>query len=180
MHRREVIRSLTAALALPFLRTAEEAAAIGDAVHRGLGQQPGYRTLDPAQQRLVETLADRILPATDSPGALDVQVPAFIDRLLTEWYEPVDAESFLEGLSAIDARAREAGGAPFAEQSEASQLELMGMLDAGTEDTSARRGFQQVKALTVYGYFTSERVTKEVLRTQIIFPQYDGCAPVTA
>jgi hypothetical protein len=181
MHRRDVIRSLSAVLALPFVRTAEEAAAIGEAVHRSLPQQPVYRTFDAAQQQLVEMLADRILPATDTPGALDVQVPAFIDRLVTEWYEPADAHAFVAGLAAIDDRARAAGGAMFVSLSDAAKTDLMRALDAqDAAGSPAGLAFRQFKSLTVFGYFTSERVAKDVLRTQIMFPQYDGCAPVRA
>jgi hypothetical protein len=41
---------------------------------------------------------DRILPATASPGALAVEVPAFLDRSLTEWYEPAEADVFHSDL----------------------------------------------------------------------------------
>jgi hypothetical protein len=180
MDRRDMIRSLSATLALPFVGTAENALAIGEAVHESIAGNTVDRALNPAQQELVAVLADRILPATATPGALDVEVPAFIDRLLTEWYEPADADVFRSDLAAIDARARAAHGAGFASLTEDLQLELMRELDgAGAPDRQAARGFQQVKSLTVFGYFTSERVSKEVLRTEVIFADYDGCAPVS-
>ena len=180
MDRRDMIRSLSATLALPFVGTVDDALAIGDAVHRSIPANTAYRGLDPAEQQLVTLLADRILPATATPGALDVEVPAFIDLLVTEWYEPADADVFRSDLAAIDARARAAHGAGFASLSEDLQLELMRELDGGGgADRPAERGFRQVKSLTVFGYFTSERVSKEVLRSAIIFANYDGCAPVS-
>lgn len=179
MDRRDMIRSLSATLAIPFVGSVDDALAVGDTIHRSLTAGEAYRTLDRGEQQLVEALADRILPATTTPGALDVQVPAFIDRLLTEWYEPTDAARIRTELSAIEAQASSSFGAPFAALPEASQLALMTELDAENgADTPARRGFRQIKSLTVFGYFTSERVSKDVLRTQIIFPSYDGCAPL--
>jgi hypothetical protein len=180
MDRRDMLLSLSATLALPFIRTADDVFALGTSLHRSAGAGAPYRTLDLREQQLIAALANRILPATSTPGALDVGVPAFIDRLLTDWYEPEDARVLRSDVAAIDARAQAASGAAFAALPEASQVSLMQTLDAASdEDTPAHRGFRQVKALTVFGYFTSERVAKDVLRTQIIFPSYDGCAPVS-
>src|SRR5258708_28803535 len=36
----------------------------------------------PSEMKWVATLVDLIIPPTDTPGASDAQVPAFIDRLL--------------------------------------------------------------------------------------------------
>ena len=44
--------------------------------------------LTAAQADRLVVVVDRILPPTDTPGASDVGVPAFIDRLLAEWAEP--------------------------------------------------------------------------------------------
>jgi gluconate 2-dehydrogenase gamma chain len=178
MHRRDVVRSLAAVAALPFVpRGAESAAEFGHAIHARLGQQ-GFRTLNGPQQRLVSELSDRIIPPTGTPGAVDVGVPGFIDLLLTEWHDPADRDAFLAGLAAIDERAREEGGSAFVDLSEAQKLSVMRLLDASRTD-GAGRTFADLKSLTVYGYFTSERVSKEVLQPQIFFAEFDGCAPVT-
>lgn len=179
MDRRELIRSLAAAVALPFVpRSAEAAALFGEAVHRRLGQAPQFRTLTAAQQALVGDVSERIIPATDTPGALDVRVPEFIDLLLTEWYDPSDRDAFVRGLAAIDERARAEGGAAFVRLAEPDKLALMQSLDTAPDDADdAVAAFRRVKSLTVYGYFTSERVSKDVLETQVVFTGYDGCAP---
>lgn len=180
MQRREVLRSLAAAAALPFLPSSvEAAAALGRTVQSRIVQGQAFRTLTAAEQALVSGLADRILPSTDTPGALDVRVPEFIDLLLTEWYDESDRDRFLEGLSAIDEFARVEAGAPFMSLDESARLGVMEALDSsGQGGDGAGAAFAQLKALTVYGYFTSERVSKEVLKTEIYFADFDGCAPV--
>ena len=40
------------------------------------------------------------------------------------------------------------------------------------------RAYSRLKELVIHGYFTSERVQKEVLRTQIIPGRFDGAAPL--
>jgi hypothetical protein len=169
--------------ALPFLpRSAEAAAALGESVHARLARSSAsFRTLDGQQQALVAELCDRILPETKTPGALAVRVPEFIDLLLTDHFDAAERDRFIAGLGLIDARARGEGGRGFAQLAEPAKLELMRALDsARNEKEGAGPAFGRLKSLTVFAYFTSERVTKEVLETQLYFPKYDGCAPVSA
>jgi hypothetical protein len=65
--------------------------------------------------------------------------------------------------------------------SESDAADLMRALDAERADRATPAGltFVELKSLMVYGYFTSEQVSKAVLHTQIFFTGYDGCAPVT-
>ena len=58
-------------------------------------------------------VADRILPRTDTPGANDVGVPAFIDRLYGEFMTAAERQMLTDGLTAVDAAARSAHGAAF-------------------------------------------------------------------
>jgi hypothetical protein len=180
MLRRELLRAAAGMAALHLVpRDAEAAVAVGRRLHDALKPGADFRTLTPAQQRLVAALCDRILPATDTPGALDVRVPEFIDLWLTERESDAGRVSFVAGLDDIDRQGRAAGGA-FVDLPEESKLALMRTLDATRGDGSpAGRVFGRLKALTVFGYFTSERVTKEVLKTRTSFRAFDGCAPVT-
>jgi gluconate 2-dehydrogenase gamma chain len=63
---------------------------------------------------VVSPIADIILPRTDTPGALDVGVPAFIDTILKEVYSQEDRDHYVQGLHAFDAGAQETHGRPFA------------------------------------------------------------------
>ncbi|MGH9419804.1 MAG: gluconate 2-dehydrogenase subunit 3 family protein, partial [Thermoanaerobaculia bacterium] len=82
MQRREVVRFLGAAMALPFLpRGSEAAIRLGEQIHARLGDVP-FRTFNPAQRALVTNIAEMIIPETDTPGATAVKVPEFIDLII--------------------------------------------------------------------------------------------------
>ena len=49
----------------------------------------------------VTAMADQILPKTDTPGALDVGVPAFIDRMLAGYYTDKERGIVRAGLVAV-------------------------------------------------------------------------------
>lgn len=180
MRRREVVQFLGAALALPFIpRGAEAAMKLGAELHLRLLDVP-FRTLSHEQQVLVTTIAEMIIPETDTPGATSVKVPEFIDLILTERASDDERAAFLAGLRDIDTRAGAMGSTRFAALPASKKVELMTALDAARGDkTGAGLAFARLKALTVYGYFTSQRVEQEILKVQMYFNGYQGNVPFT-
>lgn len=180
MERREVVRLLGAITAVPFLpQTAGAAADLARRVHQAMqGGTARFRTFTPEQQAIVSSLADAILPVTDTPGALDVHVPEFIDHIVTEWATQPERQSLLAGLADIDVLARQAGGNTFSDLASTPRDVLLSTLD-GQRDASSGAGYAwgQIKSLTVFGYFTSEIVQRDVLRTQMVFAAFEPCAP---
>src|ERR1043165_1262224 len=117
MQRREVLGFLGAAALSPLLAalSPEERWALAARLHARLaGPIQAGRALSAAQMALVTALADTILPRTETPGAVDVGVPAFVDLLVAEWYPDDERRDLLAGLDALDGRARSAGGEAFA------------------------------------------------------------------
>jgi hypothetical protein len=180
MRRREAVQFLGAALALPFIpRSAETAIKLGEALHRRLGDVP-FRTLNRDQQAQVTSIAEMIIPETDTPGATAVKVPEFIDLILTEWASEDERTPVLAGLSDIDARATTMGASRFIDLSPAKKTELLTALDGARADKAgAGLAFARLKALTVYGYFTSQVVDVDILKTQMFFNGYQGNVPFT-
>ena len=130
----------------------------------------GYHPLVPVQQggaawepqffsareaELVTELAERIIPETDTPGAGAANVHQYIDLVLSEETAENQA-AFRRGLETFD-------GAD-----EARQIEL---LRAGGPF------FEQLKTLTVDGYYKSEVGMKEELgfEGRAFVTVFDGC-----
>lgn len=175
MHRRQVVRYLGAALALPFLpKSAEAAMELGDRLHRRILTEEGpFRTLNPQQQAIVTEIADLIIPTSDTPGASDVKVPEFIDLIATEWMSDDERAAFLAGLNEIDAKG-------FAKLSGQQKVAALASLDKARNDkTGAGHAFGRLKSLTVYGYFTSAPIQQDVLKTKVMFDGYHGDVPFT-
>jgi hypothetical protein len=171
MQRRDLLRLLGTSAVLPFLpRTSEALTQFGQAVHHAAAGP--LKALTPAQARIVGVVADAILPRTDTPGATDVGVTEFVDLIVAKWYRPDEREQFLAGLAEINRRA----GGDFLALPPADQLTLLEALD-GAKGTpgSAEAEFNRLKSLTIYGYFTSEKVMKDVIREPIIPGRFQGC-----
>jgi hypothetical protein len=172
MHRRELLRLLGTGALLPLLPgSLEHAIAFGRQTHHS-AQTHDLEALSAAQAELVTTLADLILPRTDTPGASDVGVTGFIDHLLAHWYHDDERKDFLAGLAAIDQLA----GGRFAALTPTDQAALLTRIDGVKgEHGTAEAEFQRLKSLTLYGYFTSEPVVRNVTREPLIPGRFDGC-----
>lgn len=174
MNRRDLLRAAGSAAALSLL--ARHAHAAWRRVGAGHGPADG---LSEAQLALVAAIADTIIPRTDTPGATDVGVPAWVNLIVSEHYAEAERTPFLAGLDAIDAGARSAAGAPFAQLSPEAKDRIMVVLDRPADRQAMEaRAYSRLKGLVVHGYFTSERVQKDVLRTEIMPGRFDGAAPM--
>lgn len=140
--------------------------------------------LTAAQSELVAAIADRIIPATDTPGARAAGVPRFIATMLGEYYTTGERNDFIAGLADIDVRAQQACGRAFVRCSPESQHALLEQIDRETfasEPMSTRSPipfFRTMKELTVLGYYTSQVGATRELRYVQVPGRYDGCVPL--
>lgn len=157
----------------------------GDAHRRVLDGSAPAGALTAAELATVASVAECIIPRTDTPGATDAGVAAFIDVMLGEWYPAEDLARVREKLVQLDIRSRELVGTTFVRAPHERQVALVTVLDM--EVTSLRdrnpsaahaHWFGILKYLTVWGYCTSEVAMREVLFS---FPRpmtYNGAAPL--
>lgn len=142
------------------------AGALDTATRRAWMAQPGWapRTLSDQQLELVATIAEHILPQTDTPGARAAGVQRFVDVLLTDHYPAAERDRFLSGLSGFDARARAGNGKGFVECTAEQRLAMLTELDdaayaaAGGDASRPPEAwfFRRMKELTLVGYYTSQ------------------------
>ncbi len=103
-------------------------AGAGSPVEAGAaGVKPRVLTAD--QALLVASVAEHIIPATDTPGAREADVQGFIDTMLAEYYTADERKRFLAGLADLDARARTASGMTFLRSTPAQQRSILEALD---------------------------------------------------
>jgi hypothetical protein len=190
MDRREVLRLLGSVAAISALPL--EAMTLIQQASAQVAQATGLKTLNPHQNATVITIAEAIIPATDTPGAKGAQVNEFIDLLLTEWFEPSETQEFLAGLVDVDARSKKKFSVLFVDCTPEQQTELLTELDRAAMEFSASQKqampthdapppmnfFYQMKKLTLAGYYTSKIGFSQELGKRIIPPAHAGCAPL--
>jgi gluconate 2-dehydrogenase gamma chain len=175
MQRRELLRVLGGATALALLPV--EAVAAWTRVASGRAVADG---LSDGHLALVGAIADTIIPRTDTPGATDVGVPAFVNVIVGENYAEQTRTAFIAGLDAIDAYAKSSAGSAFVELAPADRASFVESIENGERSSDPGRTYWRLKGLVVHGYFTSEPVMKQVLKTEIMPGKFDGAAPMPA
>jgi hypothetical protein len=134
-------------------------------------------SLTPAQATMVSAIADRIIPRTDTPGAADVGVPAFIDLLYGQFMTDAERKLLSDGLAEVEAAAKSAQGATFATLSADRQDAVLRGI-AKAEEGRDQGFFRLIRSATVLGYFTSEQVGKNVLHYDPVPGRFDSCIPI--
>jgi len=139
---------------------------------------PSAPVFTDGQRALVTALSERVMPTTDTPGAIAAGVPAFIEKLLADWALPDDRKPILAGLDKIEARSQAdyklaAAVATPAQQDALLTLAMEDRLPGGADF------FDKFRQLVITGYFTSEiGITQE--REYLPVPgRYDGALRYT-
>jgi len=178
MNRREVLLLLAGTGAIP-----DQLLAIGRAVHKR-ARVGTLRALNAHQNETVATIAELIIPKTDTPGAREAGVPAFIDVMLADWAGDDQRQMFTAGLANVDERSRALFGKEFVACSEAQQTQILTDLDAelarlrDTKSEASKNFFQAMKWLTLTGYYTSEVGATTELHYRVVPGRYEPCYPL--
>jgi hypothetical protein len=173
LHRRQLLHTLGASAVLSLIPG--EARAAWARVSSGLRPASG---LSDSHLALIRAIADTIVPRTDTPGASDVGVHGFVDVIVSENYDDNDRTAFTAGLEKIDATVMLDRGRVFQDLSPAERATVLDALEAGQRNLEPNRTYWRLKGLVIHGYFTSERVMKDVLKHQVMPGQFLGDAPM--
>jgi len=166
------------ALFPPIARAAGVAPALTPAVIPTISEGPPTVAVFTAPQRaLMAALSDRVVPATDTPGAIAAGVPAFIEKLLADWADPGDRAPILAGLDAIETRARADYRVASGAAATPAQHDALLTLAMNGAWPGAAAFFEAFRQLVITGYYTSEiGITQE--REYLPVPgEYNGAFP---
>ena len=149
-----------------------------------LAFKPAFLSEDIA--RVVAEVSEIIIPKTDTPGAKDAGVPAFIDLILKDCYAKEDQDRFIKGATDFDSDAKATYGDNFVLCDAEKQKELVfkyhseALAAMKSETPPKERPFiMMMKELTMLGFFTSEPGATQVLQYEAVPGKYRGCVPLS-
>lgn len=128
-------------------------------------------------------VAETILPKTDTPGAKEANVGAFMTVIVKDCYKPEEAKVFMEGMKALQFKDSKAKiGKAFMEANAEERHKLLVELDAEQTAFQEKKKqddqphyFRMMKELTLWGFFTSEVGATKVLRYVAVPGKFIGC-----
>lgn len=132
------------------------------------------------QVKLMNEIAETIIPTTNTPGAKAAKTGQFMATMVSDCYEPKDQTAFMEGLQKLDQESKSRYGKTFLKSSTKLRHDLLTELDTEQRAyTTARKSgdpnhyFRVIKDLVLWGYFTSEIGTTQALRYVAVPGRYE-------
>jgi len=137
----------------------------------------------PEEFKMVEILAEMIIPADDKPGATDAQVARYIDLVVfsAAEFKPELQKEWTSGLAQLNKLAGRKFGHPFREISSADREQLL--LEISLPERNAKAShpgfefYRLVKEMTVEGFYTSRIGLVQVLEYKGLdyLAEFPGC-----
>jgi hypothetical protein len=181
MDRRQMLRILgTSAAAIGLSPTEARALLVP-----GVPRRASRRFFTEEEREAVTVLADLIIPATDTPGAVEAGVVDYIELIVSEWLNAEGRDRFMRGLRHLDTHAEAVTGTGFVDADEAGQAAILTGLEAegralkDHDPDAPTPFFQQTRALVLHGYYTSEIGMREELLYEPFPDRFEGCVKVT-
>jgi hypothetical protein len=130
-----------------------------------------------AEQKILASITDTIIPAGNSVGALSVGVDKFLQKLIDDCYEKDVQDNVKTQLKALQDSAKATNKKSFAECTQAQREELLIKFSTSSNKTE-KDFFDLVKSETIRGFNTSQKVMTEYLGYKVAPGHYYGCIDV--
>jgi Gluconate 2-dehydrogenase subunit 3 len=168
--RRDMIKTIAlgSVTILPVLRLVESGATAAQAA----AYSP--KLFSPGEMELTATLAELIIPQTDTPGARAARVQELIDLTLSEETQDVQ-KRFREGLAWVDQRSRRLHSLDFLRLTAGQQTAILTSM--ASPNNAGHVFFRELRERTVFAYYTSEIGIHQELNYQghQVLDHWPGC-----
>lgn len=150
--RREVIRNLVISVGGSSLLSACGGRVSLDT----LAPDASLRFYGERELALLSRVSDLLIPRTETPGALDAQVPAYLDGLMAEWANDETRAEHRAALATLDRALGTQAGGDFLDASNAAAEDALAAVDAAAFAGDSVEGYRGLKSLITQTYFASE------------------------
>ncbi len=136
--------------------------------------------IDFDQQTLVTDIAETIIPKTNTPGATDLNLYAFVMLMVDDCTKKADQQAFLKGMDEFNSVPKKLFGKSFSECSKKEKEAVLLSFEKKGNGYSADllAFYNTVKNYTLFGYTNSKYfMTKEVVY-ELVPGRYNPYYPV--
>jgi len=131
-------------------------------------------SIDEDGQRLIADMADTIIPKTTTPGAKDLNLPAFVLLMIDDCFDKKGQEAFVAGMKAFTAKIKKEHGKEFGDLNAKTREAILMAIEKpqvakakpqkNTPPDPITNFYWGVKGQTVFGYTNSQYfMTKEIV-----------------
>lgn len=139
-----------------------------------------------SHEKLLAEIAETIIPATDIPGAKDLNVHEFVLVMVDDCLDKADQDIFVKGLDKFEEFTGQHYGKSFSKGTQAEREEILRRIEEqGESNETTVINLQEIKTFldrtrqfTIQGYMSSQYVMTEVVPYQLVPGHFKGCVPV--
>ncbi|MBU13734.1 MAG: hypothetical protein CMQ14_01440 [Gammaproteobacteria bacterium] len=128
---------------------------------------------------LLSRICDLIIPRTETTGALDANVPGYLDGLMTDWASDETRSIHRKALQLIAARLDAASG-NFLSASEETAVRVLTELDSNAFSGGGLAGYRSLKGYITRAYFATEEGAMEELKWVALPGRWDPSVDISA
>ncbi len=130
-----------------------------------------------SQETLLAEVVETIIPKTDTPGAKELGINKFVEKMVADCYDKKAQEVFAKGLVATENMAKKDYSKSFLECDAKQKLAVLNSM-LNSSNNEDKDFLKLVKNLTVQGYLNSEYVMTNLRIFKFLPGRYNGCVPV--
>jgi hypothetical protein len=141
------------------------------------GTLPKGKLLSADQSKNLAAMVEAIIPKTDTPGAGELGVGDFVQKMVKDCYDSKAQASLASGISNLDEQSIQRFGKSYVDAGKDQKLQLLQDIDKGS-DAGQKAFLGMVKNLTIQGYMNSEYVMTNITHYEMVPARYHGCVPI--
>lgn len=138
---------------------------------------PAGQLLSADQAGILAAMVESIIPKTDTPGAGELGVGNFVQKMVKDCYDQKAQQNLAKGIDNLESQSKKNFGKSFADAGKDQKIQLLQEFEQ-KGDADGKSFFGLVKNLTIQGYMSSEYVMTNLTHYEMIPARYHGCVPV--
>ena len=141
----------------------------------GISDSPVHKSsFSQDDQELLSSIADTIIPAGNSTGAIAVGVDKYLQKLIDDCFEKDVQDNVKEQLEKLDVYAQSSNKKKFTGCTQQQRQELLIKVSASSVKAE-KDFFDLIKTETIRGFNTSQKVMQDYLGYKVAPGHYYGC-----
>lgn len=148
-----------------------------------LSTRPGSaaRFYTSSEYALVARISDLIIPRTETPGAVDANVPGYMDGLMADWANSETKAAHRTALRQIKAELDQRSSGDFISASDSAAEQSLAAFDAAAFGIDGdATGYKRVKGYVSQSYFATEDGAIEELKWVAVPGRWDPSVEISS
>ena len=128
---------------------------------------------------LATRLSDLIIPRTETPGAVDVNVPGYMDSLMADWASADTQRTHRRALALVNERLNAAVNGDFVQAADGdAEVALIALDTAAFNGDSSLQGYRSCKGYITQSYFATEPGAVQELKWVAVPGRWDASVEI--